>query len=100
MSLWLSSLLRIKNRVWEPCHLMATAELGSVGCVICNRVSVEFPDSPLSGVLLGGGPVGSLWTRSCLRRLPGRQATLLPAEQNASFTDKSLFLPVSCVFSL
>lgn len=39
--------------------------------------------------------MGSQWTRSCLRGLPGRQAALLPAEQNASCTDKPPFLSVS-----
>lgn len=44
--------------------------------------------------MLVGGPVGSLGSCSCLRGLPGIQLLLLPAEQNASCTDKSPFLPL------
>ena len=82
--------LLIKCKVWEACHLVATAVLSSVTCVIGPLQSFQTPP-PLSGVWLVGGPVGSRWTRSCLRGLPGRQATLLPAEQNASCTDKPPF---------
>lgn len=95
MSLSVAALpLLIKCKMWGACHLLAAAVLSSM---TCNGVSADFQTAPLSGVWLVGGPVGSQWTRSCLRGLPGRQATLLPAEQNASCTDKPPFLPVSLV---
>lgn len=93
MSLSVTELpLLIKCEVWGACHMVATAVLSSM---TCNRVSAEFSDSPPVRCVAGrrscGIPMDSLLSRG----LPGRQATLLPAEQNASCTDKPPFLSVS-----
>ena len=82
--------LQIKCRVLEVCHLVATAVLSRMTRIIGSLQS--FQPAPMSGMWQVGGPMRSQWNRSCLRGPPGRQATMLPAEQTASCTEKPHFL--------